>query len=113
MLTGELDGWGLTATCNAAQNLRLRITPLKKATSPPPPPPPKKKKQNKTKQNKTKQNKKKSEKTAFNGVVYMSAKREPDLRAREHYRDRRTRCKTLLSISGTRRMTHTNASLEY
>ena len=35
-----------------------------------PPPPPKKK----TKQNKTKQNKKKSEKTAFNGVVYMSAK---------------------------------------
>ena len=63
---------------------------------------------------KTKQNTTKSEKTAFNGVVYMSAKREPDLRAREHYHDRRTLCNlSLLSISGTRRMTHTNALLEY
>ena len=63
---------------------------------------------------KTKQNTTKSEKTVFNGVVYMSAKREPELRAREHYHDRRTLSNlSLLSISGTRRMTHTSALLEY
>ena len=44
----------------------------------------------------------------------MSAKREPELRAREHYHDRRTLSNlSLLSISGTRRMTHTSALLQY
>ena len=43
----------------------------------------------------------------------MSAKREPELRAREHYHNRRTLSNlSLLSISGTRRMTHTSALLE-
>ena len=42
MLTGELDGWGLTVTCNAAQNLPFTYEHCDISHIVPPPPPKKK-----------------------------------------------------------------------